>query len=525
MVMSIPLDWIEEIKEQVFALETAPILPPAHPFPEKELSAEIKKRLGLDVQIEVKGPCIVDTGALKEHLSSTTTRLFSFSFAPFTTPVFAAVGHEDLSKMASWLLAFDMAAAVSLQSAFQESFYLFMGAAALDALTATAPYQNKAFRLLSTAGNFKDVEPSVSFSVVISHQKEALSLLILLPTSLQKEMKTAAQKKDEAYLTDSIVSSKIHLAARLLIDLVPLNYSDIVDMREGSLLLLNKGSETKLDSVQIVIGKRAFFTGQVAGNALKITALAEPLEEIKKMDTPPEKNASAGGPPPLPPRPNTPPSPKAQVPPLPRPLTAPPAASLAKAAPTPEQPPSVTETSQQKPADGKAGAPAVPATKLASGPINPASAPTPPLPVPPSASQTPSQVSQSEEADDPKYFLGEDEEFFVEDAELADVLKKNAPPEKASAQKSESKTSVTPLEQREEEPLNHSVADIPLQVEVVVGYMKLSIKDLLSMHVGGSYTLANSVTAQVDLLINGKRIAKGELVKSGNTLGVRILSL
>lgn len=521
MALSIPLDWIEEIKEQVFALEAAPILPPAHPFPEKDLSAEIKKRLGLDVQIEVKGPLIVDTSALKEQLSPTTTRLFSFSFAPFTTPVFAAIGHEDLTKIASWLLAFDMAAAVSLQSAFQESFYLFMGAAALESLAATGHYKNHALRLLSTAGNFKEGEPSVSFSVVVSHKEETIALLILLPTSLQKEMKTAAKKKEEAYVTESVVSSKIHLAARLLVDLIPLNYSDIADMREGSLLLLNKGSEANLDSVQIVVGKRAFFTGQVAGNALKITALAEPLEEIKKMDTPPEKNAAAGGPPSLPPRPNTPPAPKVPVPPIPSPLTAPPASSLAQPAPLPT-PPSAPE---QKPADGKAGAPAAPLPKLASGPINPVSRATPPLPIPSSASQTPAPASASEETDDPKYFLGEDEEFFVEDAELADVLKKSAPQQKASEQKTESQTSATPLEEREEEPLNHSIADIPLQVEVVVGYMRLSIKDLLSMHVGGSYTLANPVTAQVDLLINGKRIAKGELLKSGDTLGVRILSL
>ncbi len=442
MTALVPFDWLEEVKQELFTLEAAPLLPPAPPFPVEALQKALFERLALPVTVEISDAKVIEYKDIKEKTTSTTTRLFSFSLSPHTPSFYTAIGHDDLNRLASWLLAHDMEAAVSLQGSFQESFYLFIGGMALDSLESTGYFKSNSLRLLSTAGSLLDEAPALSISCLIRHEKESISILILIPHSLQKSLKNQTAKNTESLINDSAVASKINIAARLVVDLVALDYSDIALIQEGSFLLLDR--PVTPTSVQIVVGNRAFFAGKIEGNLLTITALAEPLEEIKKMDKAPDTKTPAA----------------------------------ADAAPK-----AVKDT-----------APATPVADAAP------------------------KAAGSDNPHDPKYFLGEDEEFFVEDKELEDVLKKEQPASTPA-------TAPKPVAPKAEEPSPKTLSDIPLNVEVVVGYMRLPIKELLSMQVGGTYTLGNPVNSQVDLLINGKRIAKGELLKSGDTLGVRILSL
>lgn len=424
MVAQVPLDWIEEIKQEIFALEAAPLLPPAPSFPVEALSKELHSRIGLAATIAVGSPKVINKEELKEQLSPTTSRLFSFALAPHTSPLYVLIGHEALNQLSAALLAGDLQAAVSLQSALQESFYLFLGAAMIDAVQATGYTKDYAPRLLSTAEGLKELSPMVSIPITVTCQERPLSLLLLIPPALQRSLKEQTRQKEEVVLRDAALSSKINLVARLLLELVPLHYSDIANLTVGSFLLLDKATTGAQTNIQVVVGKRAFFAGKITGDKMTITALAEPLEEIKKMNKP-------------------------------------------------ESP-----------------------------------SPQPPAP-----------------EEKPGYFLGEDEEFFVEDEELSKVLKEQETAAPTTPEAPAAEAPKAPLQEPSAESAGTHITDVPLQVEVVVGYMRLSIKDLISMQVGGSYTLGSPISAHVDLLVNGKRIAKGELIKSGDVLGVRILSL
>ncbi len=440
MTALIPFDWIEEIKQELFKLEEAPLVPPAPPFPIEALQKALFERLALPVTIEISDPEVIEYKNIKENIPSSTTRFFSFSFTPHTTPFYTAIGHDDLNRLASWLLDNDMEAAVSLQGSFQESFYLFIGGAALDSLASTGYFKNNSLRLLSTAGTLLEDASALSISICIAREKESISIRLLIPHSLQKSLKNQTAKNTESLINDSVVASKINIAIRLVSSLVPLHYSDLAILQEGSFILLDKPTTTT--SVQLFVGNRAFFAGKIENELLTITALAEPLEEISKMDKAPNKKP-------------------------------PPASLKAKKTPAP-----------------------------------PSRADDP----------TPSTSDTSEKIEDPRYFLGEDEEFFVEDKELEEVLKEEQPTTMPAATSQQ-------IPQETIEPFPNTLSDIPLTIEVVVGYMRIPIKELLSMQVGGTYKLGNIVSSQVDLLINGKRIAKGELLKSGDMLGVRILSL
>lgn len=70
-----------------------------------------------------------------------------------------------------------------------------------------------------------------------------------------------------------------------------------------------------------------------------------------------------------------------------------------------------------------------------------------------------------------------------------------------------------------------NIEEIPLSVVIEVGRLQMSVKKILELQPGNLLELDLHPENGVDLVVNGKRIAKGELVKLGEALGVRILDI
>jgi len=69
------------------------------------------------------------------------------------------------------------------------------------------------------------------------------------------------------------------------------------------------------------------------------------------------------------------------------------------------------------------------------------------------------------------------------------------------------------------------ILDVPLQVSVVLGKSKKAIKDVLAMGAGSVVELDRMVEDQVDVLVNGTLIARGEIVVVNENFGVRLTSI
>lgn len=96
-------------------------------------------------------------------------------------------------------------------------------------------------------------------------------------------------------------------------------------------------------------------------------------------------------------------------------------------------------------------------------------------------------------------------------------VKKEAKPPKAPEAASEIPTEAAP-------PTNlFSPTDIPLSISVEIGRFQLSIQKLMELAPGNMLELGVKPDNGVDLVFNGKCIARGELLRIGETLGVRIL--
>jgi len=69
------------------------------------------------------------------------------------------------------------------------------------------------------------------------------------------------------------------------------------------------------------------------------------------------------------------------------------------------------------------------------------------------------------------------------------------------------------------------ILDVPLEISVVLGRTKKSIKDILSLGTGSLVELDKLAEEPVEILVNGKRVAYGEVVVVDENFGVRITSI
>jgi flagellar motor switch protein FliN/FliY len=75
----------------------------------------------------------------------------------------------------------------------------------------------------------------------------------------------------------------------------------------------------------------------------------------------------------------------------------------------------------------------------------------------------------------------------------------------------------------EEMPRNFGMLlDIPLEVTVEIGRTKLPLRELLSLGAGSVIELAKGADEHLDVLVNGKAIARGEAVMVNDKFGIRL---
>src|SRR5262245_34935670 len=68
-------------------------------------------------------------------------------------------------------------------------------------------------------------------------------------------------------------------------------------------------------------------------------------------------------------------------------------------------------------------------------------------------------------------------------------------------------------------------SDIPIQIVAVLGKKSVTVKDVVSLRMGQVIELNRLPNEAIDLVANGKLIAKGELVEIDGRLGIRILKI
>ncbi|MCX7884383.1 MAG: flagellar motor switch phosphatase FliY [Caloramator sp.] len=83
---------------------------------------------------------------------------------------------------------------------------------------------------------------------------------------------------------------------------------------------------------------------------------------------------------------------------------------------------------------------------------------------------------------------------------------------------------LTPLSNKEKQNID-LILDVPLEISVVLGRSKKTIKEILEMGPGSLVELDKLTEEPVEILVNGKRVAHGEVVVIDENFGVRITNI
>ena len=69
------------------------------------------------------------------------------------------------------------------------------------------------------------------------------------------------------------------------------------------------------------------------------------------------------------------------------------------------------------------------------------------------------------------------------------------------------------------------ILDVPLEVQVVLGDTKLTVRQVLDLGPGAVVELDKAYAEPVDVYLNGRLVAHGEVVVAGENFGVKITEI
>ena len=130
-----------------------------------------------------------------------------------------------------------------------------------------------------------------------------------------------------------------------------------------------------------------------------------------------------------------------------------------------------------------------------------------------------------------------DEGEVIQDRELpAQPEAPTAPVERATSQVPQSTEGKIAIQKPEFQELTHAgslktprnldlIMDVPLQFSVMLGESKKTIKDILSLGTGSVVELNKMTDEPLEIYVNGKLIAEGEVVVINESFGIRITNI
>lgn len=77
----------------------------------------------------------------------------------------------------------------------------------------------------------------------------------------------------------------------------------------------------------------------------------------------------------------------------------------------------------------------------------------------------------------------------------------------------------------QDEDIIEELSSMPLRVSLQIGQLEMSVKELEQLAPGVILPLDRLVDNGVDVIVNGKRIARAGLIKAGDSLAVRIVQV
>lgn len=118
------------------------------------------------------------------------------------------------------------------------------------------------------------------------------------------------------------------------------------------------------------------------------------------------------------------------------------------------------------------------------------------------------EEDEDEDEEDEDEDLDDDDDDDFDEIDDEEIEEKNLVEEEVSGEKGPS----------------ISLGDVPVQLIVEIGRVRITAQELMNLAPGNLLDIHVNPEQGVDLIVNGKKVGRGELIRMGETLGVRILN-
>ena len=154
----------------------------------------------------------------------------------------------------------------------------------------------------------------------------------------------------------------------------------------------------------------------------------------------------------------------------------------------------------------------------------PAPAPPPPpaAPDPGMAAAPPPQMGYAQQAPPPQMGYAQPQMGYAPPPQMGYGQPMGAPVNVQQAQFTTFSNDINPMQPQENIEL---IKDVPLEVTVELGRTRKSINDILDFSPGTIIELDKIAGEPIDVLVNGKNVAKGEVVVIDESFGVRVTEI
>lgn len=458
----LPLNWIKWIPGDLLKLDESPLLGYAPPFPWEAFATQLMKFLQIEgLKLE---PSPVVWRSSEDILSGFDDQYKSISgsVVPLEGSFHWVMTNRDIKRLMSLLIAKEKEPIEEIDPPFEDAFFRFLTIEAINAFEKT-DFDKKISTTIS-AQSVIPSSPALGLDISILWQDEHFWGRLLISPELRRSWQQRFLQKQASDAYKASMAEKLQVDVHLEGGKLSLRPSEWKGIHLGDVLLLDACSLDPGEDkgrVMLTVNAIPFFRAKIKQGSIKI--LEHPL--YYEVDTAMNKNTDTES----------------------------------------EDHEDEDETSEIEDEDD--------------------------------------EVTEDEDLDDDTD--SDDEEEEEDDTDLDDLdseledeeeieEEEEETEESSEIEKTESPPpSAKPVKPAKEEPAavpaggkqTPAIEEINLPIVVEVGRMRMSVKKLMELQPGNILDLEIHPDNGVDLVVNGRRIAKGELLKIGETLGVRILEL
>ncbi len=458
-----PLSWVKRIPGELFALDEKPLFGSSPPFPWEELASLLSMAFQIDkIEFHQADWRWRSAEELFEGYGDH-LKVIPLNLTPIEGSLWWAISELDFTRMMA--LALQQENLDTLDPDINEALLAFF---TMQVVTAFGKCNfDKSLTLHISEKETKPTTACLTLDVNVAFRQTTFAVRLLLSPEFRNNWKQRYYKEDQKARLQSPLAESLEVTVHLEAGRVLIQPEEWKQLKQGDFIVLDSCSldpEEVKGRVMLVINGSPYFRAKLKKGDLKI--LEYPLYyEVPSMNTPTNE---------------------------------PPKEGAAKEE-LDDDFDEIEEGHNAKPAvENKA----------------PESADPPP-------SDPPKAENKAE--DD----LGDfDEPEIAEKPETAAAAtpKKEAKPTAEKAAPPTPKTDMTAQTGLAPEKAL-SIEDVPLCVVLEVGRIQMSVKKLLELQPGNMLELDIHPETGVDMVVNGKKIARGELLKIGEAIGVRIAEL